>query len=859
MGIANRKRSCAMGKTVLMLLVVAALAGTAVSAGELAGRRMAWAHYVPWFKPENASLEARRFYNFPLTGVDEAESRRVSTRREIDLAMASGIDGWFIDLGTNAKQGPLNSSGDFPGYLEAAEGTDFQIGICLDGRGTPEYLTREIVRLLKAYGNHPNYPKENGRHVVCAYSFLHHTAEEWNETIRRVRENGFDIYLMANVNPLPWKPIEFEKFEACKDVMDAAFMFSAPGHAKNPPETTNRELREWCAANGKRAIPSLHPGYWGAWLKGDNDFYHPFRCMDMLYRIYEAGKAAGPGDWIHVTTWNDLAETVLMPCVFTPGITRLMHAYCDGLKGQDIASPETRVNFAYHREELAGAMWRIEAMAMPRRGGSDVRIEGALLAPDGSKAFKLEPRRLAGDGFLRCEWLVPTVPLSELASFTPCFHVRDAKAGMEAEAVLPSVMLVTGWLRNAVTVNVALEDMLSGIQPELRVSQTGEVLEATLAVRSPEKIRRAILFRNDRAWGVLEPDGGVHTGEWQRMISLDGINGDLTLSVTNGRIVRAAKNFERNGQGCWKWDAQGLVTRKNPPSSAHGIVVSGGADLEIHWHAEKGEARFDDCGPDLTTLNAALLDVAEGILHLRRKSPAPCPNDSFWTLVETESGKLHYSPVIWPFDAGHRLVERSILETATTLETPCGCAGYALRDDPEFLTPADEVPVRSNRVVKCQVPIAGSRHAEWNLLDRKGVFELPKRTWPQGTMRIAMRVWPNAHRKRQTLVYQKGWSDGVTMDMTVDGRIELIRGFEVGTKGSFDRMTGQTTLEPERWHDIVVEGDMAEIRLWVDGVLDAQLKPTRVRSHDDCRIFIGGGPGCEPFMGKIETLTIDGL
>ena len=99
----------------------------------------------------------------------------------------------------------------------------------------------------------------------------------------------------------------------------------------------------------------------------------------------------------------------------------------------------------------------------------------------------------------------------------------------------------------------------------------------------------------------------------------------------------------------------------------------------------------------------------------------------------------------------------------------------------------------------------------------------------------------------------------MTMDLTMDGRIELIRGYEVGTKGSFDRAAGVTTLEPERWHDIVVEGDMAEIRLWVDGLLDAQLKPTPVRSHDDCRVFIGGGPGCEPFMGKIETLTIDGL
>ena len=43
---------------VRMLPAVAALVGATASAGEIAGRSMAWAHYVPWFKPENASLEA---------------------------------------------------------------------------------------------------------------------------------------------------------------------------------------------------------------------------------------------------------------------------------------------------------------------------------------------------------------------------------------------------------------------------------------------------------------------------------------------------------------------------------------------------------------------------------------------------------------------------------------------------------------------------------------------------------------------------------------------------------------------------------------------------------------------------------
>jgi len=826
------------------------------SSGEISGRRMAWAHYVPWFKPENASLAADRFYNFPLTTVDECESRHVSTRREIELALSNGIDGWLVDLGANPPNGRFNSSSDLLGYLNAATGTPFMVAICLDGGGSADYVAREVVRMLKECAPHPNYPKMNGRPILSTYSYLRILPER-SEMMRLVRQAGFDPYLIANANPWPGKPTDFAKLQPHLDAFDAVYMFDAPGHAKDPPEVTNGELRDWCAKHGKLDVPSLHPGYLGGWLSGHNDYYHPFRGMDMLFRMYKSARAAATADWVHVTTWNDLVETALMPCVFTPGTVRLVKAYCEDLKGRDVASKSVRINFAYHREELVGTMLRIEAMLLPRTADGDVSVDGLLLGRDGRTVGRLETRHLAGKGFVRCEWLVPTVTLSAHPSITPCICVAPGDASPRT-ALLPSINLVTGWIQNQVTVNVAFDEMLADCRPALSVSQANDVLTASLDVGKTEPLKRAVLFRNDRPFAVFRR--GFGDGEYERVIRMDGVDSELSMSVANGRILRAVKNYERNGCRWWQWNVSNLVTRSCPAWSLHALVVSGGRDLKLSVNA-KTAPRMDYDGPDLTVMNSPPIGPVDGLLAARRQSSLPRMTDSFWALVEAESGKLHYTPVIHPFDADRRLVERAILETATSLETTCGLSGHALRGESEFLTPAERLPVVSNRVVRCKVPLAGSRHAEWNLSSHKGVFELPRRVWPQGTQRLRLTVRPAAGKPvRQTLVFKQGWSDGVTLDLVADGRVELSRHFRTGQQQTvFDRAIGSQPLEPDRWHELVVEGDMDAIRLFVDGKLDARLKPTPVRCMEQCRIFVGGAQGREPFRGKLGLLSIDGL
>ena len=177
--------------------------------GEISGRRMAWAHYVPWYKPENASLAIGDFYNFPWPDMDGSESRLESTRREIADSRTSGVNGWFVDLGANPPKGPLNSAGDMMGYLDAAKGSDFLVAICLDGQSDPAYLAHATLDLLKQIGDHPNYPKMNGRPVVATYAFQNRPRTDWNDFRRLCSEGGRNVYLIANMSAMPHAKTDF--------------------------------------------------------------------------------------------------------------------------------------------------------------------------------------------------------------------------------------------------------------------------------------------------------------------------------------------------------------------------------------------------------------------------------------------------------------------------------------------------------------------------------------------------------------------------------------------------------------------------------------------------------------------------
>ena len=154
----------------LLLAASASLFGAEVS-----NRKMAWAHYTPWHTPFNTGLTALKYYNFPLQDCTGIEAQ--DWKREIAIAKSMGIDGFFPDLVAN-NRGGFGFDTMMESLLKAAEGTDFQIGACLDRKTSVGEQVKALKSLLDKVAKHPNYPQWNGKPVVNFYTYTKWKPEE---------------------------------------------------------------------------------------------------------------------------------------------------------------------------------------------------------------------------------------------------------------------------------------------------------------------------------------------------------------------------------------------------------------------------------------------------------------------------------------------------------------------------------------------------------------------------------------------------------------------------------------------------------------------------------------------------------
>ena len=102
------------------LTCAAALFTLAGFAADVSERKMVWAHYVPWFTPDNVSQMPDRYYDFP-----QHDAGADPFREEVRRAIALGVDGFFNDMVAHA--GGTTAFWDLRPFLKAAEGTDFQL------------------------------------------------------------------------------------------------------------------------------------------------------------------------------------------------------------------------------------------------------------------------------------------------------------------------------------------------------------------------------------------------------------------------------------------------------------------------------------------------------------------------------------------------------------------------------------------------------------------------------------------------------------------------------------------------------------------------------------------------------------
>lgn len=904
-------------KKIVCLFAVSCIAAMSILAGEVGNRKMVFAHNTPWFRPSDGSLFSDWYFNYPLAQVkDTPEKEQEGLNLDVRNAIAAGLDGMFLDFGASANGAPCTWWWTLGMYLKAAEGTDFQVGMCLDHPSSAEYWGNEIVRILKLNGNHPNYPRCGGKYVLCTYCFLPMTPETWRGIRRIAKDAGFELYVIANVAPMPKEELDLVRLDRYLDCFDCLYMFDSPGHAPKPPRVNNRILSEYCAKKGKRFMPCLHPGYYGAWLVG-NDFYGPFRGIDQLWDTYDTAREVMP-QWIHMTTWNDLMETAVLERAYTFGQVRLVRYFAEELKGLKPVSKNPEVIVAYHREEIPGTLLRFEAASLPCVVGDGAptlpEISGRLLTQTGECVYSFESRVLKADVFSRVEWLVPTTELAKYPELTPEFTVKSA-AGVRTVKT-PAVYFVSSWNQNAVTVTVPLNRMVEDFANTFSVQRRGSGITAEIAFDSPEPIRRATLVRNDRPLAVFSRN--VETNEYLLPVSITDVDKPSFLVVKGGHVVRAVKKGQSKAHpACYQfdWNKTSIFT-DNTNYGPIGATFAGSEDATITLKPKDGSAPVrvslrelserqrikTEHGtlfvrPDMTHLDEPALEMTKGKLSVNVFQRAFEPRDRYYVRYETMSGRVFMTPTIHPFADTRESVRLPILETDTSLETSSGCAGLCYFGGNEFLTPREQVPVKGFKVREAEVSSLINRRIHWafdgdgveesgnfavnvkdSLLATNGVsggclvfrgddnIGLPSRTWPIGGFgHIGFYLNPCPYMgEKQCIVNKDGWSDGLLVALLPDGRLEVTREYNADpsreTVHGKDVLVSRTKLAPGRWTRVAIDADAVHLTLSLDGKVDGSIPLRAIRSYGNGRVYIGGGaPDTKPYRGLFDELEIEGI
>ena len=893
---------------IALLITLLVQAGEAVAAETSNNPMMIWAHITPWFQATDNSLFTDWYYNYPLhRAKNRSDSRAITMREDILNALDKGIDGFFIDIGAEVRaKREFSWAWTMPAYLKAAEGTPFQVGICLDGSFTAEYLGEYVPKMLKKFGDHPNYPKYNGKYVICTYQFRILSPEKWKQARELIKQQGFDIFLIANLAPRPNQKTDLALYDKYKDVVDSIYFFDSPAHAAEHPDKTNKILADWCKKNNKLYIATLHAGYYGAW-KYSNDFYNPFRGFDVLYTTVKAAQKQNPR-WLHITTWNDLMETAFLERAYTFGITETLKYYLHEFKKRPVVKDTPEILLAYHREELPGTILRIEACNLPSKSKT-VTVSGALLDFNGKKAATLSPKKIRGDKLGFVEWLFDTEKLVYSPWLIPEITVNADHYNKKVK--FPAIHFVSPWIQNGTTVNLPVNKMMSDFANTLTIKQSGNILNAEITFKNEKNFERIVLFKNDQPVALFDP--AFRNDEILLTAQLWKPHRKAVITVENGKFLRVVKKSESNNQRPhFSWTADKLLTTWR---GEHGITFIGNRDMKIKTTYEDGKT-FEFSAIDLirkrslsdgfaswnakqemTMMNDLPLCIAEGKLRLNIFNRTPQVSDSFFVRYESADGEIHLTSPIYPFADKNPLVKTKILRTAVNMETSSGASGLCFVGQNEFLTPEDEIPVQRNSVVSAQVSKLTERASFWkfegNGVDSLGEYPIrnlkknmfvsdkkefgkslkftgsekimmPRRHWNIsgfGTISFDLKVEQHGE-KRQSLIYKDGWQDGLSINIMPDGAIEVIRFHGIGQS---ERITGEKFLSSEKitpgeWSNVQIIADAATLQITVNGKPGKKFALSPVRTYGNGLVFLGGGYWRgNNFRGLIDNLCIRGF
>lgn len=116
----------------------------------------------------------------------------------------------------------------------------------------------------------------------------------------------------------------------------------------------------------------------------------------------------------------------------------------------------------------------------------------------------------------------------------------------------------------------------------------------------------------------------------------------------------------------------------------------------------------------------------------------------------------------------------------------------------------------------------------------------------------------------QTIVYKGGWYDGLNLNLLPDGKIEVIRCYIADSYNEKDirmqTVRSKNSVKANEWSKIRIEADHSTLKLFINGKQENSVKQAPFRSHGNGRVILGGAmPGCIPYKGLIDNLSLHGL
>ena len=841
----------ALAATMLAGMVV----GAVPAPDNVPRRGMVWAHYVPWNGPADVSCMTCYYYDHPCHDGGEG-----AWREEIERAIATGIEGFFIDIEIFDKV--HNPQTQRFRWIEAARGTDFKVGICIDHIPSPQRCAEELVWLLEKYGDHPNYPRLDGRYVVSTYASWRLKPAQWREILDLCAAAGRPVFLVMDVKhgTGPVTPAVMAQWDG---VCDGMYMFAYVGQEEMTFGEENRGVSEFCKRHGKLFMASVTPGYIGGWLRNGNDFYKPFCGVDRIVDEFLSLRGM-ESDWFQITTWNDHHETTLEPTRLQPANPRLLRAFCDEYNGREPSAEKAEVLVAYRREEVPGTLMRFEAMRLPSREQGAVLVSGRLRDASGNVVAELEEKPLS-NGWDRAEWLVRSADLAASPHLAPEFAMAGPD-GRHREARFQPVFFALPWIENNTTIRNSFADRSNDVGGALDVTYADGCVRAALDLKAARPVRRAILYRNDRPLGQFSRGGERPTlflesreSPRNRAIEFSGCRVAARMSTsTLGRRDFFRLEFDSP-------DEDASVTVSNATARFTAAQLARERRLQVGPFELK-------VAPACTVRDEPPLNAAEGRFNLAVVDREPHPGDAFWVRFEMPDGTACETPVVYPFG---NLAERrriTLLETATSLDSKNGHQGwYKMR---EYLTPPEEMPVTGCTPFERDVSPLMFRKARWGVEEslyddfgfRAGNVKkspdggettvLPFHAWPMAPGAVSFDIlvpsWEGRASSRPNVAVIKldGFREGFSLNLLADGRLEAV--WSGGTKGPvwnrkiehIAALESTRSIRDGQWHRVVLENDLRKLRIRIDGETDAERDADPFRAYGRCTVELPAGDVC---------------